>query len=57
MVRKISSKIEIEKDTHEFFVQVNTGNEAQKSGLDLSEVKTDPPAGESGFSTMPILAN
>ena len=40
LVKKISSKIEIGKDTHEFFVQVNTGNEAQKSGLDFSEVKT-----------------
>ena len=40
LVHKISSKIEdIEKDAHEFFVQVNTGNEAQKSGLDISEVK------------------
>ena len=40
LVKKISSKIEKNgKDTHEFFVQVNTGNESQKSGLRFSEVK------------------
>ena len=40
LVNKISSKIQnIGKNAHEFFVQVNTGNEAQKSGLDISEVK------------------
>ena len=40
LVHKIYSKIEnVEKDVHEFFVQVNTGNESQKSGLDISEVK------------------
>ena len=40
LVNKISSKIQnIGKNTHEFFVQVNTGNEAQKSGLSISEVK------------------
>ena len=40
LVNKISSKIQnIGKNVHEFFVQVNTGNEAQKSGLDISEVK------------------
>ena len=40
LVKKISLKIQnIEKNSHEFFVQVNTGNEAQKSGLDISEVK------------------
>ena len=40
LVNKISSKIQnIGKNVHEFFVQVNTGNEAQKSGLNISEVK------------------
>ena len=40
LVNKISSKIQkIGKNKHEFFVQVNTGNEAQKSGLSISEVK------------------
>ena len=40
LVNKISQKFRIlEKNAHEFFVQVNTGNEAQKSGLDISEVK------------------
>ena len=40
LVNKISPKIQnIGKDAHEFFVQVNTGNESQKSGLDISEVK------------------
>mgnify|MGYP001254550081 FL=1 len=40
LVNKISPKIQnIGKDAHEFFVQVNTGNESQKSGLGISEVK------------------
>ncbi len=40
LVKKISAKFESsEKRTHEFFVQVNVGNEPQKSGLDFSEVK------------------
>ena len=40
LVNKITSKIQnIGKNVHEFFVQVNTGNEAQKAGLDISEVK------------------
>ena len=40
LVHKISSKIRnIEQGRHEFFVQVNTGNEPQKSGLDISKVK------------------
>ena len=40
LVNKISSKLQnIGKNSHEFFVQVNTGNESQKSGLDISEVK------------------
>ena len=39
IVRKISKKQEsIEKKNHEYFIQVNTGNESQKSGLKLSEV-------------------
>ena len=40
LANKISLKIQdIGQKSHEFFVQVNTGNEAQKSGLDISEVK------------------
>jgi len=41
LVKKISTKIEIiGEGIHEFFVQVNIGNEAQKSGLDFTEVKS-----------------
>ena len=40
LVNKITAKIQNNgKNAHEFFVQVNTGNEAQKSGLDISDVK------------------
>lgn len=41
LVKKISAKIEIiGEGIHEFFVQVNIGNEVQKSGLDFTEVKS-----------------
>ena len=38
LAKKISMNLDKNKKTHEFFVQVNTGNEPQKSGIKLSEV-------------------